>query len=125
MLDRRHPKEAAWALARESMRRPAWLARTAGFFLPKLWKMRRDIVASRGRVHKLSFFVQNFMDASALDPERVHACSFMVMTAAGPVSMCAHNARREEFILKPLTIATPEGAAVWNPLSGTSLPVVQ
>ena len=67
-----------------------------------------DLLASRGRVHKLSFFVQNFMDASALDPERIRACSFMVMTAAGPVSMCAHNARREEFILKPLTIATHE-----------------
>ena len=125
MLDRRHPTRAAWALAKEALRRPAWLARTAGFFLPKLWRMRRDILASRGRVHKLSFFVQNFMDASALDPERIHACSFMVMTAAGPVSMCAHNARREEFILKPLTIATREGTAIWNPLSGTSLPVVQ
>lgn len=38
--------------------------------------MRRDLLAARGRVHKLSFFVQNFMDASALDPERIHACSF-------------------------------------------------
>lgn len=125
MLDRRHPKQAAWALAKEAIRRPAWLARAARFFFPKLWRMRRDILVSRGRVHKLSFFVQNFMDASALDPERIHACSFMVQTANGPVSMCAHNARREEFILKPLPIVTREGAAIWNPLSGTALPVVR
>ena len=64
------------------------------------------------------------MDASALDPERVHACSFMVMTADGPISMCAHNARRDEFILKPLTVATERGEALWNPLSGATLPVV-
>src|SRR5712691_895364 len=44
MLDRRHPTKAAWALAKEALRRPAWLARTAGFFLPKLWRMRRDIL---------------------------------------------------------------------------------
>jgi hypothetical protein len=49
----------------------------------------------------------------------------MVMTANGPVSMCAHKARREEFILKPLTIETREGTALWNPLSRTTLPVVQ
>jgi hypothetical protein len=58
------------------------------------------------------------MDASALDPERIHACSFMVMTANGPVSMCAHNAKRDEFILKPLTVETAQGPAIWNPLSG-------
>jgi pyruvate-formate lyase-activating enzyme len=124
MLDRRHPGKAAWSLAKEALRRPAWLARTVRFFGPKLWRMRRDLLAARGRVHKLSFFVQNFMDASALDPERIRACSFMVMTANGPVSMCAHNARRDEFILKPLTIETSEGTAIWNPLSGTTLPVV-
>jgi hypothetical protein len=87
--------------------------------------MRRDLLAARGRVHKLSFFVQNFMDASALDPERVHACSFMVMTADGPISMCAHNANRDEFVLRDETIRTAEGdRAVWNPLSGRLLPVV-
>lgn len=124
MLDRRHPRRAAWALVREALRHPAWLTRAACFFGPKIWRMRSDLVASGGRVHKLSFFVQNFMDATALDPERVHACSFMVMTANGPISMCAHNARRDEFILKPLTVATESGTALWNPLSGTTLPVV-
>ena len=123
MLDRREPRRAAKALIQELARRPAWVGRTLRFFLPKLWRMRRDLLASGGRVHKLSFFVQNFMDASALDPERIHACSFMVMTANGPISMCAHNARRDEFILKPLTVRTEVGDAVWNPLSGAMLPV--
>ena len=122
MLDRRDPRRAVTALLSELRRRPAWVGRALAFFLPKLWKMRRDLVASRGRVHKLSFFVQNFMDASALDPERIHACSFMVMTGNGPVSMCAHNARRDEFILKPVNLATDAGPVIWNPLSGATLP---
>src|SRR6266849_5717704 len=73
MLDRRRPREAAASLIREALRRPLWIARAVAFFAPKVWKMRSDLLASRGRVHKLSFFVQNFMDASALDPERIHA----------------------------------------------------
>ncbi|MGH9316669.1 MAG: radical SAM protein [Thermoanaerobaculia bacterium] len=125
MLDRRDPRRVVWALALEALRRPAWMGRAVRFFAPKIWKMRRDLLAARGRVHKLSFFVQNFMDASALDPERLHACSFMVMTSNGPISMCAHNARRDEFILKPLEVDTAEGRAVWNPLSGQLLPVIQ
>lgn len=125
MLDRREPARAVRALLGEAARRPAWILRAARFFGRKLWTMRRDLLAARGRVHKLSFFVQNFMDASALDPERVHACSFMVMTADGPISMCAHNANRDEFVLKDETIRTAGGGrVVWNPLSGKLLPVV-
>ena len=125
MLDRRDPHRAVAALLSEAARHPAWLLRAVRFFGPKLWRMRRDILASRGHVHKLSFFVQNFMDASNLDPERIHACSFMVMTGNGPISMCAFNARRDEFILKPVAITTAEGRTVWNPLSGKTLPALQ
>ena len=52
------------------------------------------------------------MDANALDEERVHACSLMVMTAQGPVSMCEHNARRDEYILEPLTFACADGSVI-------------
>ncbi|MEO8430877.1 MAG: radical SAM protein [Acidobacteriota bacterium] len=124
MLDRREPGRAVRSLLGELKRRPAWAARALRFAARKLWTMRRDLLAARGRVHKLSFFVQNFMDASALEPERIHACSFMVMTANGPISMCAHNARRDEFILKPIAVTTPDGEAMWNPLSGGTLPVL-
>lgn len=125
MLDRRYPVRAARALLAAAARNPSWLVRTARFFGPKLWRMRKDLFASGGRVHKLSFFVQNFMDASDLDPERIHACSFMVMTGNGPISMCAFNARRDEYILKPVSLEEDGARAIWNPLSGKTLPVVQ
>jgi tetraether lipid synthase len=86
-----------------------WLART-------LWRLRLDLARGRGRVHKLSFFVHNFMDARALDPERVHACVFMAATQDGPVSMCAYNARRDEYLLRPLTLAD---GSLWSPLRAT------
>jgi hypothetical protein len=124
LLDRRDPRRAVLALLRQAARRPSWELRALRFLLPKIWRMRRDLVAARGRVRKLSFFVQDFMDASALDRERIHACSFMVMTAEGPLSMCAHNARREEFILEPVRLDTPRGPALWDPLSGRTLPVL-
>ena len=49
------------------------------------------------------------MDASALQQDRIDACSFMVMTADGPVSMCKHNAERDEHILKPLSYTNHRG----------------
>lgn len=76
----------------------------------RIQQMLPDIVRARGRVHKLTFFMQNFMDASALDPDRIDACSFMVMTADGPVSMCQHNAVRDDYILKPLDVVTADGS---------------
>ena len=71
--------------------------------------MRKDLIGGRGKIHKLSFFVQNFMDAKALDQERIDACSFMVMTAEGPVSMCKHNAHRDDYILQPLKFVNAKG----------------
>ena len=62
------------------------------------------------------------MDASALDEERVHACSFMVMTGQGPVSMCAHNAKRDDYILKPVELVKTGKKVLWNPLTGKELP---
>jgi hypothetical protein len=71
--------------------------------------MGKHLFLARGRVHKLSFFMQNFMDATQIEQERVDACSFMVMTAQGPVSMCEHNAKRDDFILQPLDVAKADG----------------
>ncbi|WP_334056906.1 radical SAM protein [Alteromonas sp. S005] len=89
--------------------RPHWIWRLAKATSAKLLEMRTSLINSRGRVHKLSFFVQNFMDASALQQDRIDACSFMVMTADGPVSMCKHNAERDEHILKPLSYTNHRG----------------
>ena len=33
--------------------------------------------------------------------------------------MCAHNARRDDYILKPLALpGAPRGAPLWNPATG-------
>ncbi len=70
-----------------------------------------------GRVHKLSFFVQNFMDAEHLVDDRVKACSFMVMTPSGPMSMCEHNKERDRHILTPFDVTTADGSVVhYEPL---------
>ncbi len=89
MLDRRYPVRAARALLAAAARNPSWLVRTARFFGPKLWRMRKDLFASGGRVHKL------------------------------------FNARRDEYILKPVSLEEDGARAIWNPLSGKTLPVVQ
>ena len=104
---------AVWALANPRMlgKGGAWLARLA-------WRMKRDVFASRGQVHKLSFFIHNFMDACHLEPDRVDACIFMVATADGPLSMCLHNAKRDQHLLQPIAMRQGEKIKFWNPLTG-------
>jgi hypothetical protein len=80
--------------------------------------MRGDLIAARGRVNKISFFIHNFMDASRLERERLEACAFMVVTADGMVPMCLHNARRDDFVFKPLRVSTDASEKFWNPVSG-------
>ena len=91
------------------LKQPRWIPRLVAAALSKFKEMSGDIVQARGKVHKLSFFVQNFMDANALEQDRIDACSFMVMTADGPVSMCEHNAHRDDYILKPLDYVNSKG----------------
>ena len=107
-----------WDYSKALLARPSWLLKLAKATVIKMLEMRKSLMKSKGRVHKLSFFVQNFMDASALQQDRIHACSFMVMTADGPVSMCKHNAERDEHILKPLTYTDRRGQVKqYEPLS--------
>ena len=114
-IDRGTPWRALRCLLGAVLRRPAlglatlhWAARVA-------WKARRDLIAARGRVHKLTRFTHNFMDACSLDRERIDACVFMAITHDGPIAMCAYNAQRDRWLLQPLRSA--EG--LWQPLSGT------
>ncbi len=120
ILDRRDPKRAVAKLLSELAKKPQWIGKAGLHFGRLLWRMRKDLLASRGKVHKLSFFMQNFMDAQNLDEERVHACSFMVMTSEGPVSMCAHNAKRDDYILKPIALHKGAQKLMWDPLTGTT-----
>lgn len=78
----------------------------------QLGQMGRHFWLGKARVNKLSFFMQNFMDAEVLDQDRVDACSFMVMTEQGPMSMCQHNAERDEHILQPLMVTQANGEVV-------------
>jgi hypothetical protein len=82
----------------------------------KAWQMRTGLAVGCGRVETLSFLVHGFMDAGALDHERIDACVFKTMTAEGPVSMCLHNAKRDSFILQPIRVQTPQGVRLWQPL---------
>ncbi|MCI5073287.1 radical SAM protein [bacterium] len=97
-----------------------WLPLTA-YVLRKLWAMKGALLQSKGKVQKMTYFIHNFMDEKHLDEERCESCVFMVATPQGPISMCVHNAKRDDFILQNLTVKKGEQEAVWNPLTGTTV----
>ena len=67
------------------------------FIFRKAWQLRAGLVMGKG-VHRLNLFIHNFMDAEKLVPERCEGCVFMVATVDGPLSMCVHNAKRDQMI---------------------------
>lgn len=107
-------QQSSWLVARSFLgslaMQPKWWPRLLGYGVKLLRPMLRDLVIARGKVEKLTFFLQNFMDAQELQQDRIDACSFMVMTAEGPVSMCQHNAKRDDYILRPLDIQHADGS---------------
>lgn len=115
-FDRRDVPATARRVVGAALRRPYWLLRGGTFLVRKAWTLRRELLAGR-RISKMTFFIHNFMDAAALDEERIRNCSFMVMTADGPVSMCAHNARRDAYLLRPVSFG-PGGHRMFDPRSG-------
>jgi len=116
-LDRARPARSLARFAAQLGRDPRLLLEGLGWAARKVWRMRRDLAAARGRVHKLSFFIHDFMHACALERDRIEACSFMVATRDGPLSMCLHNAKRDAYLLPPgaapvlLTRKTARGLA--------------
>lgn len=117
-LDRTARAKAAGRIAGFLMRHPGMAVRGLRWAAAMGWRMRRDLLEARGKVGKISFFIHNFMDAACLDCDRIKACSFKVATADGPISMCLHNARRDEFILKPIRVEGGKAGSYWNPLTG-------
>jgi 7,8-dihydro-6-hydroxymethylpterin dimethyltransferase len=107
----------AWALGKVVLsQRHLW----AGFIkhtARMLWQARVEWFRN-GRVippvRKISFFTHNFMDACHLDADRIDACVFMAATVDGPMSMCAYNAERDSYLLKPIVLASGE---TWQPLA--------
>jgi 7,8-dihydro-6-hydroxymethylpterin dimethyltransferase len=100
-LDRSDVPRSAVAVARHIFAsKPEWLTFGSVFAARMVAKLARAMVRTRSlRVGKLSFFMQNFQDANALDPARIKHCSFYVATRDGAVSMCEHNAKRDDFII--------------------------
>ena len=100
-LDRSDVPRSALAVAHHIFAsKPEWLLFGHRFAARLVAKIARAMVRTRStRVGKLSFFMQNFQDADALDAARIKHCSFYVATRDGAVSMCEHNARRDDYII--------------------------
>jgi 7,8-dihydro-6-hydroxymethylpterin dimethyltransferase len=117
-FDRAHKKKTAVNLLRHALGNPRLLARSARHFGTLAWRMIGDLARTGGRAHKLGFFIHNFMDAQHLECDRIGACSFMTMTADGPISMCVYNAKRDQHLLQPIKVEGIDGERWWHPLTG-------
>lgn len=117
-FDRRDKRRSMQAMASFLVKNPRLLAGFASRALKTAWQGRADLLAARGHVGKLSFHIHNFQDAQALDKERCEACAFMVMTPEGPLSMCVHNAKRDDYLLVPAQVQKQSTVMFWNPATG-------
>ncbi len=117
-FDRRDRWKAVHALGIAVLKNPSLWFPSVCWLVRMVWRARKDLLQAKGKVQKLSFFVHNFMDACHLEKDRSESCIFMTMTGDGPISMCVHNAKRDDFILKPIKIVRKGEAQTWNPLSG-------
>jgi 7,8-dihydro-6-hydroxymethylpterin dimethyltransferase len=117
-FDRNNPRCVIRSIVARILRRPRFLLHSLHWAARKAWRMKADLWRARGQVQKLTFFVHNFMDAGHLEAERIDACAFMVATHEGPMSMCLHNAQRDNYVLKALPMTIGGVQKYWNPLSG-------
>ena len=111
----------AWALAKVLLGQRALWGGFVRHTTRMFWVARGQWLLGAGRlglrvppVRKISFFTHNFMDACNLETDRIEACVFMAATVDGPMSMCAYNAERDSFLLKPIRLASGE---TWQPLA--------
>lgn len=98
---RNRPRATIGLLLRWLARHPSYLLPVGLWGLRKLWSFKKDLLVAGGRIHALAFLVHGFMDAEALDCERVQSCAFKTMTVTGPVCMCVYNADRKAYLLNP------------------------
>src|SRR5258708_5904160 len=112
--DRQNPRRTVAAFVRFLSTSPDIVINGAGWFIKKLWQMKRDLIASRGRVHKLSFFIHNFMDACNLDPERIKR-AYSWRSRKMDQSQCAstmRNAMRPYYVLSLCKGLTARGIGI-------------
>ncbi len=108
-LDRTQAVQSATRVLRHMLtQRPEWLLHGGAWAGRKLLEalppmVRQAVAGQRPQLGKLSFFIQNFMDADSLKGEvessRLKHCSFHVATREGSLSMCEHNSRRDDYII--------------------------
>ena len=112
-IDRGTPWRAVRSLFAAGLANPRLTAAALRWGAGLLWRIKGELIQARGRVYKLTLFTHNFMDACHLETDRVNACVFMAITQDGPLSMCAYNAQRDSYLLKPLKTSNGE----WQPLA--------
>ncbi|MDH4395019.1 MAG: radical SAM protein [Limnobacter sp.] len=119
VFDRQNKRQVVEQMANWVIKNPKLLPKSLGWLKDKTKDMAMDIFRAKGKVNKLSFFIHNFMDACHLEKDRIDSCVFMVATAEGPISMCLNNAKRDDFLLKPIAMPQAEGVIkFWNPITG-------
>lgn len=116
--DRANKRRTLERMAQYIVTNPKILTGFASRAAKLAWAARKDLIAARGKVGKLSFHIHNFMDACHLDGARAEACSFMVMTPEGPMSMCVHNAKRDNYLLVAAQVRKEGKLMFWNPATG-------
>ena len=116
--DRRHKFKTLLDSCSEALKKPAATVLFFKWVFHLFWSRKRMVLRSKGKINTMSFFMHNFMDANELDPERITACAFKVMTEEGPISMCLYNAKRDNYLLQPTKINTEQGVSFWQPLTG-------
>ncbi|MGD1955767.1 MAG: radical SAM protein [Sphingomonadales bacterium] len=114
-FDRYSIAKSVWAGTKLLLGNLPLAGRALAYFLRKLWTLKWGLLKSGGRLHKLTFYIHNFMDEAQLDKARCETCIFMTMTRDGPISMCVHNAKRDSFILQDIQT----GDGTWTPLKQT------
>jgi 7,8-dihydro-6-hydroxymethylpterin dimethyltransferase len=112
-IDRGTPWRALRSLLSAGLANPRLTVAALRWGAGLVWRMKGQLLQARGRVHKLTLFTHNFMDACHLEADRINACVFMAITQDGPLSMCAYNAQRDHYLLKPLKTSAGE----WQPLA--------
>lgn len=117
-FERAHKQRSVQAMGQFLLRNPKYLFGFARRITRATWKTWPQLLKDGVKIGKISFFVHNFMDASQLERERCEACSFMVMTPEGPISMCVHNAKRDQYLLVPARVQQEHKLLFFNPVTG-------
>jgi tetraether lipid synthase len=102
-MDRTRPIDSTLNLMKFAFtEKPGWVLKTGRWLGRKMVEFGPSYVRAKAKkkpAGKISFFIQNFMDEDKLEEARIHNCSFHVATDEGGISMCLHNAQRDDFII--------------------------